>query len=105
MPDALADRFALDTDAAGTVHYATDSRIRRLAESMWRTRTGGDRRQWLALGKDSPDNMIREAREWVRAAVACGILRPPAEFYPADDCSDPWCARVDHAPHAADTWQ
>jgi hypothetical protein len=39
--------------------------------------TGGSREEWLALGKEHPDNLIREARDWVRAAVACGILEPP----------------------------
>lgn len=67
----------LDREAAGRVHYATDPRIRLLAEARWRMETGGTRMDWLMLGKDNPEAMIREAREWVRAAVAIGILEPP----------------------------
>jgi hypothetical protein len=67
----------LDTAAAERVHYATDPRIRQLAEARWRLTTGSTRDQWLALGKDNPEALIREARDWVRAAVAAGILPPP----------------------------
>lgn len=70
---------ALNPSAADSVHYATDPRIRHLAEAAWRLRTGGDRMDWLRLGKDNPDALIREAREWVRAAVAAGILPPPGD--------------------------
>ncbi|MGW1615755.1 hypothetical protein ACWCQZ_41165 [Streptomyces sp. NPDC002285] len=67
----------LDSAAADNVHYATDPRIRHLAEAAWRMRTGGTRMDWLMLGKDNPDALIREAREWVRAAVAAGLLPAP----------------------------
>lgn len=60
----------LDPAAADGVHYATDPRIRHLAEAAWRMRTGGSRTDWLCLGKDNPEALIASAREWVRAAVA-----------------------------------
>lgn len=67
----------LDRDAADRVHYATDPRIRQLAEARWRMETGGSRMDWLMLGKNNPEALIAEARDWVRAAVAIGILTPP----------------------------
>ncbi|WP_331756345.1 hypothetical protein OHA04_45525 (plasmid) [Streptomyces sp. NBC_01590] len=67
----------LNRKAAEGVHYANDNRIRALAQARWRMKTGGSREAWLALGKDHPDNLIPEARDWVRAAVAGGILEPP----------------------------
>lgn len=69
----------IDPAAADNVHYATDPRIRHLAEAVWRMRTGGSRMDWLCLGKDNPEALIREAREWVRAAVAAGILEAPQD--------------------------
>ena len=69
----------LDPAAAERVHYATDPRIRHLAEAAWRMRTGGTRQDWLMLGKDNPEALIREAREWVRAAVAGGLLEAPQD--------------------------
>lgn len=68
----------LDPAAAERVHYATDPRIRHLAEAAWRMRTGGSRMDWLCLGKDNPEALIREAREWMRAAVASGLLPAPS---------------------------
>lgn len=68
----------LDPAAADNVHYATDPRIRHLAEAAWRMRTGGSRMDWLCLGKDNPETLISEAREWVRAAVAGGIIPAPS---------------------------
>lgn len=68
----------LDPTAAERVHYATDPRIRHLAEAAWRMRTGGTRNDWLMLGKDNPEALISEAREWVRAAVAGGLLPAPS---------------------------
>lgn len=65
--------------AAQRVHYATDPRIRHLAEAAWRMRTGGTREEWLWLGKDNPEALISEAREWVRAAVAGGLLEAPQD--------------------------
>jgi hypothetical protein len=69
----------IDPAAATSVHYATDPRIRHLAEAAWRLRTGGSREEWLWLGKDNPESIIREAREWVRAAVAGGLMEPPRD--------------------------
>lgn len=68
----------IDPAAAENVHYATDPRIRHLAEAAWRMRTGGSRMDWLCLGKDNPEALIAEAREWVRAAVAAGLLPAPS---------------------------
>ena len=67
----------LDPAAADGVHYTTDPRIRHLAEAAWRMRTGGTRTDWLCLGKNNHEALIYQAREWVRAAVAAGILPPP----------------------------
>lgn len=69
----------LNPSAASNVHYATDPRIRHLAEAAWRMRTGGSRADWLALGKDNPEALIAEAREWMRAAVAAGLLPAPSD--------------------------
>lgn len=69
----------IDARPALNVHYATDPRIRHLAEVVWRMRTGGSRQDWLWLGKDNPEALISEAREWVRAAVAAGLLEPPRD--------------------------
>lgn len=69
----------IDAKPALNVHYATDPRIRHLAEAAWRLRTGGSRMDWLMLGKDNPEALIAEAREWVRAAVAAGLLEPPQD--------------------------
>ncbi|MFF3730749.1 hypothetical protein ACFYXM_10630 [Streptomyces sp. NPDC002476] len=69
----------LDPPAAETVHYATDPRIPHLAEAAWRMRTGGTRTDWLILGKDNPEAVSAEAREWVRAAVAAGLLPAPSD--------------------------
>lgn len=71
------ETLPLDRDLAQEVHYANDNRIRGLAQAMWRMKTGKSREAWLALGKDHPGNLIPEARDWVRAAVAGGILEPP----------------------------
>jgi hypothetical protein len=69
----------IDPAAADNVQYATDPRIRHLAEAMWRMQTGGSRMDWLCLGKDNPEALIREAREWWRAAVAAGLVEPPRD--------------------------
>lgn len=69
----------IDPAAARNVHYATDPRIRHLAEVAWRLRTGGSREDWLWLGKDNPEALISEAREWVRAAVAAGLMEAPRD--------------------------
>lgn len=68
----------LDRSAAERVQYATDPRIRQLASARWRMQTGGTHQDWLWLGKNNPEALIGEAREWVRAAVAAGILPPPS---------------------------
>jgi hypothetical protein len=85
----------LNPTAADTVHYATDPRIRHLAEAAWRMRTGGSRMDWLCLGKDNPEALIAEAREWMRAAVASGLLPAPS--------SDPQWKTAAHRAAEADT--
>lgn len=76
------EEIELNPGGASRVHYATDPRIRALAQAVWRMRTGGSRTDWLVLGKDNPDALISEAREWVRAAVAGGIMPPPEPSAP-----------------------
>lgn len=73
----MANESTFEPAAAKGVHYANYPQIRRLAQARWRLNTGGSYDDWLALGKDHPDNLISEARDWVRAAVAAGILPPP----------------------------
>lgn len=70
------DEIPLDREAAATVHYV-DPRVRQLAEARWRLKTGGTRTQWLQLGKNNPEALIEEARDWMRAAVATGLLPAP----------------------------
>lgn len=67
----------LDRDAAQLVHYV-DPRVRQLASARWRLKTGGSYALWLSLGKNNPAALIEEARDWIRAAVAIGLLPPPA---------------------------
>jgi hypothetical protein len=69
----------IDPAAAERVHFASDPRIRHLAEAVWRLRTGGSRTDWLWLGKNNPEALISEAREWVRAAVAAGLMEAPQD--------------------------
>lgn len=73
----MTAEFPLNEAAAERVEYSTDPRIRQLAAARWRMQTGGTHMDWLCLGKDNPEALIREAREWVRAAVAAEILTPP----------------------------
>jgi hypothetical protein len=61
------ETIPLDRGAAENVHYANDNGIRALAQARWRMKTGGSREAWPALGKDHPDNLIPEARDWVCA--------------------------------------
>ncbi|WP_433382752.1 hypothetical protein [Streptosporangium sp. CA-115845] len=63
----------LYTTAAAQVHYV-DPRVRQLAYARYHLTTGGSFMSWLALGKNHPDALIEEARDWLRAAVAAGIL-------------------------------
>ncbi|MFB7171104.1 hypothetical protein ACFCYM_09820 [Streptomyces sp. NPDC056254] len=67
----------LNTEAAASVHYV-DPRVRQLAFAAWHLKTGGTFTDWLRLGKDHPDALIAEARDWLRAVVAAGIAPPPA---------------------------
>lgn len=77
-----ADESApIDREAAATVHF-TDERVRTLATARWQLETGGSYRDWLALGKDDPAALIREGRDWMRAAVAAGLLPAPEPFVP-----------------------
>lgn len=68
----------LDTAGAASVHYV-DPRVRLVAEARWRLKTGGSRMDWLMLGKDNPEALIEEGRDWIRAAVAAGILPRPEQ--------------------------
>lgn len=70
----------LNTQAAQRVHY-TDPRVRRLAYARYHLATGGTRMEWLAPGPDNPDALalISEAQDWLRAAVAAGLLPPPGD--------------------------
>jgi hypothetical protein len=70
------DEIEIDRAAAMRVHYV-DPRVRQLAEARWRLTTGGSRMDWLCLGKDNPEALIQEARDWIRAAVAMGLIPPP----------------------------
>ncbi|WP_019060026.1 NUDIX hydrolase [Streptomyces prunicolor] len=63
----------LNTTDASRVHY-TDPRVRALAYTRWHLTTGGTHTDWLALGKDNPAALIEGARDWLRAAVALGLL-------------------------------
>lgn len=74
----MTDLPDLNTDAAARVHYA-DPRVRRLAYARYHLATGGTRMEWLALGADHPDALIAEAKDWLRAAVAAGLLPPPGD--------------------------
>ncbi len=69
-----SENTSLDRDAADRVHD-TDPRVRRLAAARWRLKTGGSHELWLSLG-DNPAALLDEARDWLRAAVAAGILQP-----------------------------
>ncbi|MGW3973854.1 hypothetical protein ACWEFD_31765 [Streptomyces ardesiacus] len=64
---------SLDLTAAAAVHYP-DPRVRALAFARWNMNTSGTFMEWLALDKNDPDTLIREAREWLRAVVALGLL-------------------------------
>jgi hypothetical protein len=77
-PAVEADEGLALYDAADRVHY-TDPRVRQLAEARYRLETGGTRDDWLTLGKNNPDALIELARDWLRAAVAAGIIPPHAE--------------------------
>lgn len=62
--------------SAAHVHF-TDPRVRELALARYRLKTGGSRTDWVMLGKNHPDAMISEAKDWLRAAVAAGLLPGP----------------------------
>ncbi|MEW2164394.1 hypothetical protein AB0912_15580 [Streptomyces sp. NPDC007084] len=80
-PDLMTEP-PVDAAAAARVHY-TDPRVRQLASARWQLATGGSHSEWLSLGKDNPEALIQEARDWMRAAVATGLLEP------AKSSSDP----------------
>jgi hypothetical protein len=80
-PEFVDESAAIDRQAAGQVHY-TDPRVRALATAYWQLETGRGYREWLALGKEDPDALIQEGRDWMRAAVAAGLLAPPPPFVP-----------------------
>ncbi|GIH70309.1 hypothetical protein [Sphaerimonospora thailandensis] len=109
MADLSLDGPKIDRAAAERVHYV-DPRVRLLASTRWRLATGWSHRSWLGLGKNNPDALIQEARDWLRAAVAAGLLPPPGradivtvpaadlrhavEVFTeaADTCTNPDCA-------------
>lgn len=79
----MSDHPHVDVQAAQQVHY-TDPRVRQLAYARWLLVTGRPATDesfwaWLSLGKNNPAALIQEARDWLRAAVAAGILPPPGE--------------------------
>lgn len=81
----------LDTEAARRVHFV-DPRVRQLAYARYQLALGGGFMSWLALGKDHPDAGIWEARDWLRAAVAAGLMpikAAPQTTPPADPASVP----------------
>lgn len=63
----------LNSGDASLVHY-TDPRVRALAYTRWHLTTGSPHTDWLALGKNNPAALIEEARDWLRAAIALGLL-------------------------------
>lgn len=70
MEDAPIDRAA-----AESIHYV-DPRVRQLAAARWQLKTGGTYTDWLMLGKDNPEALISDGKDWMRAAVATGLLQP-----------------------------
>lgn len=75
MAEVPREGAPIDAAAAAGVHYV-DPRVRRLAEARWRLTAGGSHAKWLALGKGNPEALIWEGRDWLRAAVAGGLLPP-----------------------------
>jgi hypothetical protein len=66
-----------DPELAGRLVHFTDHRVRELAEARWRTDTDRDHRSWVADGpRDRGNPFVREARDWLRAAVSIGLLTP-----------------------------
>lgn len=62
-------------ELAARVHFATDNdRISALAEAMYRQRHGGTAEFWRSMTLDDQRALRMEARDWIRAAVAAGIL-------------------------------
>jgi hypothetical protein len=67
-----------DTEAAAHVHFATDNdRISALAEAMFQQRTGRSAASWRCMALDDQRPLRMEARNWLRAAVAAGLLPGP----------------------------
>jgi hypothetical protein len=68
----------LNTAAASRVHFANDNeRISLLAEAMYRQRHDGTAEFWRSMTLDDQRALRMEARDWIRAAVAAGILPAP----------------------------
>lgn len=71
MSDTTPSRLDNLDAAAMNIHY-TDERIRRLAEARYRL-TGNDPVPFGVLIRADPC-LIEEARDWLRVAVAAGLL-------------------------------
>jgi hypothetical protein len=81
------------TDAAQEVHYS-DPRVRRLAEA--RHRLGGNASIPFGVLVHEKPELIEQARDWLRAAVAAGLI--PADPGPAPvlDPDGPLTQLLDH---------
>lgn len=76
-PVGLDEPLAFDPGAAGRLVHFTDHRVRELAEARWRMDTGRSHRDWLVDGpRDRGNPFVRDARDWLRAAVSIGMLAP-----------------------------
>lgn len=76
--DALGVAHVYDADAAAEIHFANDRvRIAQLAEAMYRQRTGRPAASWRRMDLDDQRPLRMEARNWLRAAVAAGLLPAP----------------------------
>jgi hypothetical protein len=65
-------------EAASRVHFANDNgRISALAEAMFQQRTGRSAASWQNMALDDQRPLRMEARNWLRAAVAAGLLPGP----------------------------
>lgn len=82
--DDSVDHFA--PAAARRVFFATDQRVEQLAEAFWRLVTNGTAAAWRA--RDDRRDLQVQARDWLRAAVATGLLPPPPE--PLEVPVDEW---------------
>lgn len=96
--DALRIPHFYDADAAERVHFANDNeRIARLAEAMHRQR-GGSVKGWRNMSLDDQRPLRREARDWLRAAVAAWLVAaPPVPDWKAAEDAIAAGAEIDQA--------